>query len=177
MLNQFKSELCWLKLHQISLYFIITQLNHVSPVACRAKKVFLRSPLFCINSASKYHVIRKLTNETHIRNCLTHLITKTTTAKRCLKKQSNEDLVLSKVCKTSLIQLSMPCIYTRENLERWGSCFRSYSEYSLYSIFANALKQARRIQRDDCMRFMMKTAAMTLGQGLWVWDVSAPCSG
>ena len=46
-------------------------------------------------------------NETHIRSCLTHLITKTLTAKRCLKKLSKEDLV------TSLIQLSMPCIHER----------------------------------------------------------------
>ena len=113
MLNQSKFELCWLKLRQISLYFIITQLNHVSPVACRAKNGIVWSPLFCIKSASKYHVIRKLTNETHIRSCLTHLITKTTTAKRCLKKQSREDLVPSKVCKTSLIQLSMQCIHER----------------------------------------------------------------
>jgi hypothetical protein len=41
--------------------------------------------------------------------------------------------------------------YTRENFEYcWRSCFGSHSEYSLYSIFTNALKQARRIQRDDC---------------------------
>ena len=56
---------------QISLYFIIPQLNCVSPC-------FLWSPFFCIKSASKYHVIRKLTNETHIRSCLTDLISKTT---------------------------------------------------------------------------------------------------
>jgi hypothetical protein len=42
-------------------------------------------------------------------------------------------------------------MYTQENFEYClGSCFGSYSEYSLYSIFTNALKQARRIQRDDC---------------------------
>ena len=113
MLNQSKFELCWLKLRQISLYFILTQLNRVSLVACRAKNGIIWSPLFCIKSASKYHVIRKLTNETHIRNCLTHSITKTLTAKRCLKKQSKEDSVPSKVCKTSLIQLSMQCIHER----------------------------------------------------------------
>ena len=113
MLNQSKFELCWLKLHQISLYFIITQLNCVSPVACYGKNGIIWSPFFCIKSASKYHVIRKLTNETHIRSCLTHLITKTLTAKRCLKKPSKEDLVPSKVCKTSLIQLTMQCIHEK----------------------------------------------------------------
>ena len=78
----------------------------------------------------------------------------------------------------NIIDSIIYAMYTQENFEYcWGSCFGSYSEYSLYSIFTNALKQARRIQRDDCMRFMMKTAAMTLGQGLWVWDVLAPCSG
>ena len=78
----------------------------------------------------------------------------------------------------NIIDSIIYAMYTRENFEYcWGSCFGSYSEYSLYSIFTNALKQARRIQRDDCMRFMMTTAAMTLGQGLWVWDVLAPCSG
>jgi hypothetical protein len=43
-------------------------------------------------------------------------------------------------------------MYTRENFEYcWGSWFGSYSEYNLlYSIFTNAIKQARRIQRDDC---------------------------
>ena len=97
--------------------------------------------LFCDDDV----LIRKLTNETHIRSCLTHLITKTTTAKRCLKKQSREYLVPSKVCKTSY------AMYTRENFEYcWGSWFGSYSQYSLYSIFTNALKQARQIQRDDC---------------------------
>jgi hypothetical protein len=113
MLNQSKFELCWLKLCQISLYFIITQQNCVSHVACYGKYGIIWSPFFCIKSASKYHVIRKLTNETHIRNCLTHSITKTLTAKRCLKKPSKEDLVPSKVCKTSLIQLSMQCIHER----------------------------------------------------------------
>jgi hypothetical protein len=88
MLNQFKFDLCWLKLHQISLYFIITKLNRVSPISCCAKNGIAWSPY---KSASKYHVIRKITNETYIRSCLTHLITKTTTAKRCLKKQSRED--------------------------------------------------------------------------------------
>jgi hypothetical protein len=41
-------------------------------------------------------------------------------------------------------------MYTRENFERWDSWFGSYSEYGLYSIFTNALKQSRRFQRDDC---------------------------
>ena len=42
-------------------------------------------------------------------------------------------------------------MYTRENFEYWwGSWFGSHSEYSLYSILTNALKQARQIQRDDC---------------------------
>ena len=50
----------------------------------------------------------------------------------------------------NIIDSIIYAMYTRENLERWGSCFGSYSEYSLYSIFTNALKQARRIQRDDC---------------------------
>jgi hypothetical protein len=113
LLNQFKFELCWLKLSQISLYLIITKLNRVCPIACRAKSGIIWSPLFCINSASKYHVIRNLTNETHIHSCFTHVITKTLTAKRSLKKQSREDLVPSKVCKTSLIQLPMHCIHER----------------------------------------------------------------
>ena len=66
----------------------------------------------------------------------------------------------------NIIDSIIYAMYTRENFEYcWGSCFRSYSEYSLYSIFTNALKQARRIQRDD---FMMKMAAMKLGQGLYV---------
>ncbi len=71
----------------------------------------------------------------------------------------------------NIIDSIIYAMYTRENLERWGSCFGSYSEYSLYSIFANALKR---------MRFMMKTAAMTTmmaGPRTWVWDVLAPCSG
>jgi hypothetical protein len=51
-------------------------------------------------------------------------------------------------------------MYTRENFEYCcGSWFGSYSEYSLYSFFTNALKQAR--QEMIVMRFMMKTAAMT----------------
>jgi hypothetical protein len=41
-------------------------------------------------------------------------------------------------------------MYTRENFEYcWRSCFGSHSENSLYSIFTNALKLVRRIQRDD----------------------------
>jgi hypothetical protein len=43
-------------------------------------------------------------------------------------------------------------MYTQVNFEctvgEVGS--ERYSEYSLYSIFTNALKQARQIQRDDC---------------------------
>jgi hypothetical protein len=71
--------------------------------------------------------------------------------------------------------------YTRENFEYcWGSWFRIYSEYSLYSIFINASKQARRIKEMIVMRFMMKTTAMTTMMS-WprtvVWDVLAPCSG
>jgi hypothetical protein len=31
-----------------------------------------------------------------------------------------------------------------------GSWFGSYSEYSLYSIFTNTLKQERQIERYDC---------------------------
>jgi len=51
----------------------------------------------------------------------------------------------------NIIDSIIYAMYTQENLEHWGSCFGSYSEYySLYSIFTNALKQARRIQRDDC---------------------------
>ncbi len=117
MLNQSKFELCWLKLRQISLYFILTQLNRVSPIACRAENGTIWSPSFCIKSDWNYRVIRKLTNETHIRSCLTHLITKTTTAKRCLKRQIKEDLVPSKVCKTSLIQLSMQCFQPAQSHE------------------------------------------------------------
>jgi hypothetical protein len=38
------------------------------------------------------------------------------------------------------------------NFEYGGSWFGSYSEYSLHSIFTNALKQTKQIQRgrDDC---------------------------
>jgi hypothetical protein len=40
-------------------------------------------------------------------------------------------------------------MYTRENFEYcWRSCFGSHSENSIYSIFTNVLKLARRIQRD-----------------------------
>jgi hypothetical protein len=64
-------------------------------------------------------------------------------------------------------------MYTWENFEYcWGSWFGSYSEYSLYPIFTNALKQARQIQRDDCDEVYDEDVAMTLGQGLWVWDAS-----
>ena len=128
MLNRLKFELGWLnKLRQISLYFIITQLNHVSPIVCCTKNDIVWSPLFCIKSASKYPVIRKLTNETHICSCLTHLITKTTTTKRCLKKQSREDLVPSKVCKIS---------DTREFEYCRGSWFGSYSKYVAFILFS-----------------------------------------
>jgi hypothetical protein len=51
----------------------------------------------------------------------------------------------------NIIDSIIYAMYTRENVEYcWGSWFGSYSEYSLYSIFTNALKQARRIQKDDC---------------------------
>ena len=50
----------------------------------------------------------------------------------------------------SIIDSMIYAMYTRENFERWHSWFGKYSEYGLYSIFTNALKQARRIQRDDC---------------------------
>ena len=51
----------------------------------------------------------------------------------------------------NIIDSIIYAMYTQENFEYcWGSWFGSYSEYSLYSIFTNALKQARRIQRDDC---------------------------
>ncbi len=52
----------------------------------------------------------------------------------------------------NIIDSIIYAMYTRENFEFWwGSWFGSHSEYSLYySIFNNALKQARRIQRDDC---------------------------
>ena len=50
----------------------------------------------------------------------------------------------------SIIDSMIYAMYTRENFERWNSWFGKYSEYGLYSIFTNALKQARRIQRDDC---------------------------
>jgi hypothetical protein len=63
---------------------------------------------------------------------------------------------------------------TRENFEYcWGSCFRSYSEYSLYSIFTNALKQARRIQRDDCDEVYDEDGCNDDNDG---WAL-APCSG
>jgi hypothetical protein len=53
-------------------------------------------------------------------------------------------------------------MYTRENFEYcWGNWFGSYSDYSLYSIFTNALKQARRFKEMIVMKFMMKMAAMT----------------
>jgi hypothetical protein len=51
----------------------------------------------------------------------------------------------------NIIDSIIYAMYTRENFEYcWGSWFGRYSEYSLYSIFTNALKQAMRIQRDDC---------------------------
>jgi hypothetical protein len=50
----------------------------------------------------------------------------------------------------SIIDSMIYAMYTRENFERWPSWYGKYSEYGLYSIFTNALKQARRIQRDDC---------------------------
>jgi hypothetical protein len=51
----------------------------------------------------------------------------------------------------NIIDSIIYAMYRWENFEYcWGSWFGSYSEYSLYSIFTNALKQARRIQRDDC---------------------------
>jgi hypothetical protein len=50
----------------------------------------------------------------------------------------------------SIIDSLFYAMYTRENFERWDSWFGSYSEYGLYSIFTNALKQSRRFQRDDC---------------------------
>jgi hypothetical protein len=80
------------------------------------QKWYYMKPFLLYNKClNKYHVVRKLTNETHICSCLTHSITKTLTAKRCLKRPSNEDVVPSKVCKTSLIQLSMSmqCIHER----------------------------------------------------------------
>jgi hypothetical protein len=40
----------------------------------------------------------------------------------------------------NIIDSIIYAMYARENFERWGSCFGSYSEYSLYSIFINALK-------------------------------------
>ena len=51
----------------------------------------------------------------------------------------------------NIIDSIIYAMYTRENFEFWwGSWFGSHSEYSLCFIFNNALKQARRIQRDDC---------------------------
>jgi hypothetical protein len=51
----------------------------------------------------------------------------------------------------NIIDSIIYAMYTGENFEYcWGSWFGSHSEYSLYSIFINALKQVRRIQRDDC---------------------------
>jgi hypothetical protein len=51
----------------------------------------------------------------------------------------------------NIIDSIIYAMYTRENGEYcWGKCFGSYSEYSLFSIFTNAFKQARQIQRDDC---------------------------
>jgi len=43
----------------------------------------------------------------------------------------------------SIIDSMIYAMYTQENFERWDSWFGSYSEYGLYSIFTNALKQAR----------------------------------
>jgi hypothetical protein len=49
----------------------------------------------------------------------------------------------------NIIDSIIYAMYTRENFEYWwGSWFGSHSKYSLYSIFTNALKQARRI--DGC---------------------------
>ena len=50
----------------------------------------------------------------------------------------------------NIIDSIIYAMYTRENFEHWPSWHWKYSEYGLYSIFTNALKQARRIQRDDC---------------------------
>jgi hypothetical protein len=50
----------------------------------------------------------------------------------------------------SIIDAMIYAMYRRENFEHWDSWFGSYSEYGLYFIFTNVLKQARRIQRDDC---------------------------
>ena len=53
-------------------------------------------------------------------------------------------------------------MYTRENFEYyWGSCYGSYSEYSLYSIFTNDLNKQGEFKEMIVMRFIMKTAAMT----------------
>ncbi len=38
----------------------------------------------------------------------------------------------------SIIDSMIYAMYTRENFERWDSWFGKYSEYGLYSIFANA---------------------------------------
>jgi hypothetical protein len=68
-------------------------------------------------------------------------------------------------------------MYTRENFERWDSWFGSYSEYGLYSIFTNALKQARRIKEMIVMRLTMKAAAMTTmiaGPRTVVWGCFSP---
>jgi hypothetical protein len=69
-------------------------------------------------------------------------------------------------------------MYTRENFEYcWGSWFGSYSEYILYSIFTNALKQARRIQRDYCDEVYDEDDCNDAGPRTVVWDALAPCSG
>jgi hypothetical protein len=74
----------------------------------------------------------------------------------------------------NIIDSNIYAMCTRENFEYcWGSCFRSYSEYSLYSIFTNALKQARRIQRDDCDEVYDEDGCNDDNDG---WAL-APCSG
>ena len=41
----------------------------------------------------------------------------------------------------NIIDLIIYAMYKRENFECWGSCFGSYFEHSLYSIFINALNK------------------------------------
>jgi hypothetical protein len=67
-------------------------------------------------------------------SCLTHLI-ENTTAKRCFKRQSREDLVPSKVCKTALIQLSMPCIHER-NLSTVGEVVLKVFQNIAFILFS-----------------------------------------
>jgi hypothetical protein len=52
-----------------------------------------------------------------------------------------QNIIVSIINVYNDLLFQMAPTYTQENVEYcWGSWFGSYSEYSLYSIFTNALK-------------------------------------